>query len=140
MIAYNTNPNIDRKSSMCYTTTYCMRFSSALVWALFRLKISSLVKDASSENNTLTGKRGYEAQFPRCTMRKQYEVHITPVAVPGHSAREMDACCVLRNTGMGNPDCVPWTCSWSLLSLLQHILFDGRSACHTYPLPVSSLK
>ena len=32
------------------------------------------------------------------------------------------------------------SCTWSLLHLLQHILFDGQSLCYSYPLSVSSLK
>ena len=49
----------------CLLLRIAWGYSSAHIWVLCLTKIHSLVKDASLENNTLVGKRGSIAHFPR---------------------------------------------------------------------------
>ena len=59
------------------------------------LKIPSLKKDAYSENYALAGKKGICNTLSKSHCAKAIEMHNHPDAIPGHAAREMDACRVL---------------------------------------------
>ena len=99
------------KNGVCGARRYIVcRFSSTHVWALCILKIPSLVKDASSENNTLAGLMGICSSLSKVALWKSYMKGIiirlqcldTLLVKQMHSVFSENS----EDAGTGNPDYV----------------------------------
>ena len=102
------------------------------IWTLCVLKIPSILKDASSENNTLAGKRGSVANFTRYHCAKAIWKANNLFAVSGHTAHKSNACRVLDESSrllngkprLLTPD-IPYSC------------FEFSTSAAAHPVPWS---
>ena len=116
-------------------------FFSAHIWALCVLKNPSLVKDASSTNNTLRGNFRTHSKLPMFKSNKRCltiwlqclnMLHVKWM----HVVFSENLQTLLLETLI---ECA--RLSILLLGELSHLLqFDGRNPCYSYPLSDSSLK